>query len=231
MSTDLSFKHIFKFELKLLSLPDDNYFNNNRLWKMIFVLVCLTSVSLTVGSTIIVASSPDITTFANNMMYCSACWYSLCSACFIARFRHELLQVYTTITTHKIFFPISEDEVHFIADFSRKFNTLRLLATCGVSAAIVTACVITFESNQYLPMAVWYPFDISYPPFYLLAYVHQVIGLICSAYSSLAAIVITIGFTSFVTLQCKLIGSRTRNLSNGEKTLKDTIKMHLELLK
>lgn len=232
MSTAFSFENIYNNELKIFKILSDDTLCNIVLKKSILILLYIMLTLFIVCNTIHTVYNSSLKTFSENLMYCAAFWCAYLATLYILKFRQEFFKIFIRITTPEIYFiPRNVDEMNFIKNYLRNYKILKTSAGCVGFSSLVVMCTITFEQNQYMPASLWYPFDISYSPIYVMADIHQSICLYCIGSFDIFFWLIVFGFTSFIKIQCNLINYYLIDLPDGEKTLKTIVKKHQELLK
>ncbi|RZC39486.1 7tm 6 domain containing protein, partial [Asbolus verrucosus] len=84
-----------------------------------------------------------------------------------------------------------------------------------------------------LPFPAWYPYNTKETPFYEITYVHQVIGVFCTATADLSMDTLIAAFMMFIGAQCDILCNKLRNMEakNFKERFVECIEHHKAIVR
>lgn len=139
--------------------------------------------------------------------------------------------LFTDIFSELMFIPKDEVEQTMAGEAFKMYNVVKYAMPLGVVFTVMSAGLTDMEKNNYLPFGCWYPMDVTISPFYEICYIQQILSFFYFGNLVSQFLVLIIGLTSFIALQCDYICHRLKMLKDDEKSLRNIIEVHKKVLR
>lgn len=115
--------------------------------------------------------------------------------------------------------------------YRRVKNMVLTVGTMSVMSSMITP-IFNYQERR-VPLAAWYPFDISPWFIYVLVYIHQCISDFFISYMNVYIVIISAGFTTFAGIQCDFLCNNLVNMKEeeAEDELRKCIEHHKSILR
>ncbi|XP_060520308.1 odorant receptor 4-like isoform X6 [Cylas formicarius] len=139
--------------------------------------------------------------------------------------------------SEQLFQPKNAIELAIVEKIFKSFMRIKnsMLFVSGLCMVACCGTASLYRSQRKLPLAAYYPFDVTVSPYYDIVYAHQSLAIIFYAFNNVFGFAISSMFAHFLGLQCDLLCQRVtrigKNGSDIRQEFLECIRHHRLILK